>query len=150
MSIVSIETAMHHLRADADDMLDVQHKLDAAQEIAEQFIGRRIYANFPEVLTAVTVAATSMADLIAEKETINRGELDDHIKTTMLENIDSQWHNVKMAARGIATNKAIEIAILLILGTLYEHREDVVVGTSMVKLPQAADHRLQPYRIMGV
>ena len=150
MSIISIDVALHHLRADADDMLDVQHKLDAAQEIAEQFIGRRIYANFPDVLAAVTVAATSMADLIAEKETIRNGELDDHIKNTMLENIDSQWHNVKMAARGIATNKAIEVAILLILGTLYEHREDVVVGTSIVKLPQAADHRLQPYRIMGV
>lgn len=150
MSIVSIETALHHLRADADDTVDVQHKLDAAQETAEQFMGRRIYASYPDVLVAATTAATGMADLIAEKESIADSDIDDYLKNTRLEQVASQWHDTVMMARGIPTNGAIEVAILLILGTLYEHREDVVVGTSIVRLPQGAEHRLQPYRIMGV
>ena len=150
MSIVSIETAMHHLRADADDTVDVQHKLDAAQEIAEQFIGRRIYANYPAVLVAANTALADMEGLMAEKETILGSDIDASLKELQLEQVDSQWYEMLMMARGIPTNKAIEIAILLTLGTLYEHREDVVVSTSVVRLPQAAEHRLQPYRIMGV
>ena len=150
MSIVSIETAMHHLRADADDTVDVQHKLDAAQEIAEQFIGRRIYANYPAVLVAANTALADMEGLMAEKETILGSDIDASLKELQLEQVDSQWYEMLMMARGIPTNKAIETAILLTLGTLYEHREDVVVSTSVVRLPQAAEHRLQPYRIMGV
>lgn len=150
MSIVSLETAMHHLRADADDMLDVQHKLDAAQEIAEQFIGCRIYANYPDVLVAANTAVSEMEILIKEKEGILLGDDGGILRETRLEQVNSRLHLATMMARGIATNGAIEVAILLILGTLYEHREDVVVGTSIVKLPQGAEHRLQPYRIMGV
>lgn len=150
MSIVSIETAMHHLRADADDAVDVQQKLDAAQEIAEQFIGRRIYADYPAVLAAANTALVDMEGLMAEKDAIWSSDIEASLKDMQFERIGGQWYEVLMRARGIATNKAIEIAILLILGTLYEHREDVVVGTSIVRLPQAAEHRLQPYRIMGV
>lgn len=150
MSIVSIETALHHLRADADDMVDVQHKLDGAQEIAEQFIGRRIYANYPEVLVAADAAVTEMEGLMQAKDDILSGSDNDYLRNTRLEQVAIQWHNTLMIARAIPTNSAIEVAILLILGTLYEHREDVVIGTIVIKLPQAAEHRLQPYRVMGV
>lgn len=150
MSIVSIETAMHHLRADADDSLDIQHKLEAAQEMAEQFIGRRIYANYLFVYAAAKTAMTEMESLMAEKATIRNSDVDDYLKNIQLAQLESRWYEVLMSARGIASNTAIEVAILLILGTLYEHREDVVIGTSIVKLPQSAEHRLQPYRIMGV
>lgn len=150
MSIVSIETALHHLRADADDSVDVQHKLDAAQEIAEQFIGRRIYASYPDVLVAANTALTDMEALMAERKSVEGSALEPSLKAMQLDQLSSQWYDMQMMARGIATNKAIEIAILLILGTLYEHREDVVVGVSVAELPLAAEQRLQPYRIMGV
>lgn len=150
MSIVSIETAINHLRADAGDSVDIQHKLDAAQEIAEQFIGRRIYANYLFVYAAAKTAMAEMESLIAEKETVLKSSVDDYLKNIQREQLDSRWYEILMAARGIATNGAIEVAILLILGTLYEHREDVVAGVSVTKLPIAAEHRLQPYRIMGL
>lgn len=127
MAIVDIETAMHHLRADVDDLADVQLKLDAAVEIAEQYLGKRIYADAAEARAARLQA---MIDL----ETA-----DEH---------DS--YGFVMQSRAIAKNPAIEIAVLLILGTLYAHREDVVVGASVAELPIAATHRLQPYRAMGV
>ena len=151
MSIVSIETAMHHLRADADDTVDVQHKLDAAQEIAEQFIGRRIYATDAGLDAAIDANAIEMNALDSLRICALSGDVNSYAVKTKLERIESQMYEKLMIARGIVTNPGIEVAILLILGTLYEHREDVVIGASIVRLPQAAEHRLQPYRrIMGL
>lgn len=129
MTIVSIDAALEHLRADSDDTADIQRKIDAAVEIAEQYIGRRIYA-----------------DKVAAKEARAQALID-----LALEPVDaSDCYELTMQSRAIANNPAIEISVLLILGTLYAHREDVVVGASVAELPIAATHRLQPYRVMGV
>lgn len=46
---------------------------------------------------------------------------------------------------------AIRAAVLLILGMLYENREDVVIGVSAENLPRGSRALLQPYRVqMGV
>lgn len=150
MSIVSIETAIHHLRADADDSVDIQHKLDGAQEMAEQFMGRRIYTSDSELDAAIDASAIEMDALASLRIGALSGDINSHVVKTKLERIDSQLYEKLMIARGIVANPGIEVAILLILGTLYEHREDVVIGTSIVRLPQAAEYRLQPYRIMGL
>lgn len=42
--------------------------------------------------------------------------------------------------------EAIKSAMKLIIGTLYEHREGVVVGASAVELPFSVKHLLWPYR----
>lgn len=41
----------------------------------------------------------------------------------------------------------IKVAILLTLGTMYENRENFVVGTIVNKLPFAAEQLLRPYRV---
>jgi uncharacterized phiE125 gp8 family phage protein len=41
----------------------------------------------------------------------------------------------------------VRAAILLTLGHLYEHREDVVIGPSANELPRGADALLFPYRV---
>ena len=150
MSIVSIETAIHHLRADAEDSIDIQHKLNGAQEMAEQYMGRRIYATDVELDAAIDANAIEMNALDSLRIGALSGDVNSYAVKTKLERIESQMYEKLMIARGIVTNPGIEVAILLILGTLYEHREDVVIGTSIARLPQAAEHRLQPYRIMGV
>ena len=43
---------------------------------------------------------------------------------------------------------AIRAAILLIIGHLYEHRENVVIGTISSELPQGAEYLLNPYRVI--
>lgn len=51
----------------------------------------------------------------------------------------------------ILVNSAIKAAILLILGSLFVNREDVITGVSAVALPNGAQYLLQPYRYgMGV
>lgn len=150
MSIISIDVALYHLRADTDDSVDIQHKLDGAQEMAEQFMGRRIYTSDIELDAAIDASAIEMDALASLRIGALSGDINSHVVKTKLERIDSQMYEKLMIARGIVTNPGIEVAILLTLGTLYEHREDVVIGTSIVRLPQAAEYRLQPYRIMGL
>lgn len=51
----------------------------------------------------------------------------------------------------IVITKAMQAAILLTLGHLYENREDSVVGATAVTLPNGAQALLQPHRMnMGI
>ena len=51
----------------------------------------------------------------------------------------------------MVVNAAIQAAILLILGHLYEHRSDVVAVRDIYELPRGSQSLLQPYRkSMGV
>jgi len=47
----------------------------------------------------------------------------------------------------MVVNEAIKAAVLLIVGSLYAQREDVVVGVSVAKLPNGAEWLLAPYRV---
>lgn len=42
---------------------------------------------------------------------------------------------------------AIKAAILMTIGTLYAHRETIVIGQSVAQLPWAAEQLLLPYRV---
>ena len=46
---------------------------------------------------------------------------------------------------GIHTNAAINAAVLLIVGSLYQFREDVVVQGQPIKLPMGSEFLLTPY-----
>ena len=144
MSVVSIEHAMEHLYADPADQAQVERKLNAAIEIAERYMGRRIYAD-KQTLSDARVAATSeLTNVVQISSTDLTLQMID-------ESNQEQKHLLMMQIRGIEINPAIEEAILLILGTLYAHREDVVVGDSATMLPISAEHRLELYRSpMGI
>ena len=51
-----------------------------------------------------------------------------------------------------ATNVPEDIrqAILLIVGRLYAHREDVIAGAPMHTLPRGAEHLMGPYRVVRI
>jgi uncharacterized phiE125 gp8 family phage protein len=42
----------------------------------------------------------------------------------------------------------IKAAILMLVGHLYEHRESVAVGVSVVEMPQGVSYLLDPYRVI--
>jgi len=46
-----------------------------------------------------------------------------------------------------AVPKSIKAALLLTIGHLYEHREEVVMGMTAAPLPLGAEHLLTPYRV---
>lgn len=41
----------------------------------------------------------------------------------------------------------IKIAMLLLIGTLYEHRETIAIGTSVIQLPWSAEQLLRRHRV---
>ncbi len=49
-----------------------------------------------------------------------------------------------------AVPAAIKAAALLMLGNLYEHREDVVIGDTAIPLPMGSKSLLAPFRRVGV
>lgn len=49
-------------------------------------------------------------------------------------------------ADGTSVPAAIKAAVLLMLGNLYEHREDVVIGETAIMLPQGSEALLAPFR----
>ena len=113
MSVIAIETALLHLRADADESEAIQLYLDAAEDSASTYLQRKFYADQAALDAAV-------ADLTAGESPI-------------------------------VINPSIIAACLLILGHLFEHREDVIIGATTAKLPRGSEHLLFPYRIgLGV
>jgi len=49
---------------------------------------------------------------------------------------------------GSDVDASIRAAILLHLGSLYAHRETVIVGQTSVQLPWGAEQLLRPHRIL--
>lgn len=146
MSLIPIEVAMQHVYADEADQDQVERKLASAIETAEQFMGRRVFANGADLLAAQLQAGNDIKNLSNVSQLDNDNETLAQLKQEIN---DSILYQSKMAMRGEVINPAIEAGILLIFGDLYANRENSVDG-KVVELPMAAKHYLQPFRIMGV
>ncbi|UVL59832.1 phage gp6-like head-tail connector protein [Pseudomonas sp. B21-032] len=158
MSVIAIDIAMHHLRAESDDQVLVQAQLEAAEEAAMRFLNRRFYldqvaldearAGVSQAMQdakAANVAAVAAAE--AEQDHALRCRLLEHARQALAEAYDQ----ADTIAYGMVLNPAIQAACLLKLGHLFANREEVVTGTIATELPLASQHLLMPYRIrMGV
>lgn len=148
MSVITIEEAKLHQRIDHDDEdLDIQSKLDAAESMVAQFLGRYFYKDESDRSTAF-----NQIDQISERFKVEQQTLQDLIQYD--ENLYSGLMKQKqrdaervisMIVNGIVFNTQIRAGILLTFGYLYEIREDIE------DLPQAAKNVIQPYRVgLGV
>jgi hypothetical protein len=61
MSVIEIETAMKHCRADEDDLSMMQIYLDAAEDHAAKYLGRKFYRD-QAALEAAVLAETAGDD----------------------------------------------------------------------------------------
>ncbi|EEP0995010.1 phage gp6-like head-tail connector protein [Salmonella enterica] len=106
MSVTTTDLAMHHLRVDADspEWPLIQGYIDAAEDIAAQYINRKFYAD-SDALTAA----------------VNDGSAGE---------------------KPIVITPAIQVAVLLILTSLYENRGDA----PSEGVPAAAARFLDPWR----
>lgn len=162
MSITPLATAKKHLRviaADEDDL--VQAYLDAAEDAAQQFLGRTVCADqtAADATRAAAHAALEAAldALDARQEAL--ADVDDcDARDAMQAAIDADRRAAHaafaMASGAIAAPPVFTPACLLICGGLYENREDMVVAagvTVAVELPSGSRALLRPYRVgLGV
>lgn len=144
MSIIPIDVAMQHVYADEADQAQVERKLSAAIESAEQYIGRRIYATADDLSAALVSAATKLPEVV---QVAIDPMLDEYTTQMMREVNEEAKYELTMQLRGIVVNDALETGILLILGDLYANRENTT-DKAANELPMGAKFHLQPFRRM--
>lgn len=161
MSVISIELAMKHLRAESEDAEDVQSKLDSAETAAQKFLQRRFYADAAGLADArAGVPAARLAARTAYQLAVTAAENVENWDDRCAALVDAEFvfsealRDCTAVARGMVINKSIVAACLLTLGHLWMSREDTVTGintSSVIELPHGSRSLLQPDRIqMGV
>lgn len=158
MSVIAIDLAMHHLRADPEDQVLVQAQLDAAEETAMQFLNRRFYLDqvtLDEARAGVSAALQQAKDEHAAAVAAAEAEQDHTLRCRLLEHarqaLADAYDQADAIVYGMVLNPSIQAACLLKLGHLFANREDVVAGITVTELPIASQHLLMPYRIrLGV
>ena len=153
--VTTLENAKLHLRVDSTDedaLIGVY--IAAAEQSAIALLDRGVYADgtalgaaraaAPAELTAATVTYT---EAIAAAQAL----ADATEQAAATQAAEYAYLRAKVAYRqamdGMVVNEAIKAAVLLIVGSLYAQREDVVVGVSVAQLPNGAEWLLAPYRV---
>jgi hypothetical protein len=154
MPVITLDQARAHLRVGATyPQEQIGPYMAGAEDHASQYLNRVIYADadamntaieaLPVALTAARVAyeeAIAAAALI-ENASDRRDAVD--IAESLLR---AARAGTARALNGIVVNPSIISAVLLILGHLFESREDVVIAATAVELPHGARALLRPYR----
>lgn len=170
-TVVSIDDAMEHSRiTDTYDELVVQSTLEAATDLVENWLNRKLYPT--EMVAAVSSYKQKMllsyppihsvSKVTAEDANGNVIELPttdykfDEVSEQVIFRIDhSKLSNFKIYFKcGYPTVNQIPMgikhAIKQTFATLYENREDTVIGTSVVAVPNKAITLLKSYRVKAM
>lgn len=155
MSFVQLAEAKLHLRVDGTDedaLIGVY--ITAAEQMAIALLDRGVYADgtalgaaraaAPAELTAAT--ATYTAAIAAAQALTYATEQAAATQAAEYAYLRAQVA-YRQAMDGIVVDDTIKSAVLLIVGHLYAHREDVVAGVSVAKLPDGAEWLLAPYKV---
>ena len=155
MIFVTTSEAKLHLRvdsADEDALIDVY--ITAAEQMAIALLDRGVYADGTALGVAKAAAPGELDTAIAAYDAaIEAAELldDPDAQAAAIQTADNSLIRAKVAHRqamdGMVVNEAIKAAVLLIVGSLYTQREDVVVGVSVAQLPNGAEWLLAPYKV---
>lgn len=155
MTFVTVDEAKLHLRADGTDedaLIGVY--IAAAEQSAVSLLDRGVYADgtalgaakesAPADLTAAT--ATYTAAIAAAQALADATEQAAATQAAEYAYLRAQVA-YRQAMDGMVVNDVIKSAVLLIVGHLYAHREDVLSGVSVAKLPNGAEWLLAPYKV---
>lgn len=149
--------AAAHLRLLGDDVgSDAMLKADAAEQAAIDYLDRAVYDGQGQLDAAIALVpaalATAKATYVAAD--VAAGQITD-TELCLIEKTYAfdTYLKAKFAAarirRGLVINSTILSAMLLILGDLWENREDTAVGVSVTPVPNGARCLLDAYRHYG-
>lgn len=155
MSLIDLPTAKAHLRLD-DDFPDelVDPYLMAAEMAAQEFMNRLVFATEADLAAAIAgVPEKLSAAGIAYREAMEAAQAMDDMAVQCRAEAGAQFRYfqanelARATYSGIVMNDLIKAAMLLILGHLYENRQDVQAGVSSVQIPMGSQSLLWPYRV---
>ena len=146
MPFITLSQAQQHLRSDSDEA-DLLLKIAAAERAAIEYLQCNVYADQTALDTAIaavpaTLSAAKVAYVVADAAA---DALEDYDMA-----LDGKAHAMSLYMRavyaatrtrqGVVINELIIAAMLLILGRLFEVREDDA------EVPRAAQDLLSPFR----
>lgn len=155
MIFVTTSEAKLHLRVDsADEDALIAVYITAAEQSAVSLLDRGVYVDNTALGVAKAAAPGELDTAIAAYESaIAAAEAlaDETAIAAAIQTAGNGLLRAKVAHRhamdGMVVNEAIKAAVLLIVGSLYAQREDVVVGVSVAQLPNGAEWLLAPYKV---
>lgn len=128
----------------AEDAL-ILRKLEAAEQAAIAYLDRAVFADDASLLAAKAAAPVSFAAAVASYRSaiLAAQSLDDDlVREDALQSAEIGYLRARTASRqvadGIVITEKIRAGILLIFGSLFMQREDVVIGATASKLPDGA------------
>lgn len=153
--IITLPEAKLHLRVDHDDEDTlITSKIIAAESLVCRYINRGVYVDSTALTTAKTAAPTALsAATVVYDAAIEAAELVESTveKAAAIEAAEQEYLDAqtlaRMARAGMVTNDSFKAAVLLVLGHLYEHREDVVVGVTVATLPNGAEYLVEHLKV---
>lgn len=154
MPVITLDQARAHLRVGATyPQEQIGPYMAGAEDHASQYLNRVIYADSDAMNTAIEALPASLtAARVAYEEAIAAAALIENAsdRRDAVDIAESLLRAARAgtarALNGIVVNPSIISAVLLILGHLFESREDVVIAATAVELPQGARALLRPYR----
>jgi uncharacterized phiE125 gp8 family phage protein len=172
MTITTAE-AKAHLRIDHDDEDSyISTLIDAAYDFAENYTGRKIrdqevsesLDDFKEEIELKYNPVQSITSITYyDSNDTQQSQTDYFLDTKELRAIlkpdyDDSWPSTNCDYENVVITyqvgystipDAVNQAVLLIIGSLYDQRENHI-GTTINKIPVSAEYLLSPYRIVSV
>lgn len=169
LAVVSIDEAMEHSRiTDTYDEIVVQQCLDAAHDLVQQWLNRRItnasvigqVESYRPQITLPYPPVHQVTEVVAEDV--------DGSEVKLTEGTHWKFDEINESIRFIGTSvaiytnykfnylcgycddkvpRAVKHAILMTFATLYENREDVIIGTNAMPVPLRARRILATHRV---
>jgi len=154
---LTLDIAKAHLRViGGDEDADLALKCDAAEGIAVAHLDRAVYADQAQLNAAIAaapaaLAASRAAFLAADAAAalIEDEKLRELEEAHAFDVYSRAIFAVARIRRGHVINPVILSAMLLILGGLWESRENTVIGVSVASIPDGAYRLLDAYRHCG-
>lgn len=147
MPFITLDQAKAHLRIDgADSDADLTLKIAAAERSAIEYLQCNVYADAGALATAIAAVPAALVTAKAAFTTVDTAaDLIDDVDSRLIEKAQAMAvymravYSATRTRQGIVINDLVIAAMLLIVGWLFEVRED---GEA---LPRAAQDLLSPF-----
>ena len=146
MPFITLAQAQQHLRTDSDEA-DLLLKIAAAERAAIEYLQCNVYADQTALDTAIaavpaTLSAAKAAYIIADAaaDALTDYDMALDAKAHAMSLYMRAVYSATRTRQGVVINELIIAAMLLILGRLFEVREDDA------EVPRAAQDLLAPFR----
>ena len=146
MPFITLSQAQQHLRTDSDEA-DLLLKIAAAERAAIEYLQCNVYADQSALDTAIAAVPNNLLTAKATYDVAYAAAINiDDLTLSLMEEAHAMSlymravYEATRTRQGVVINELIQAAMLLMLGRLYEVREDDA------ELPRAAQDLLASFR----